>query len=38
MSAAWSVQVAGHAANDTNPLDLTNFERQQAVLRFGYNF
>jgi hypothetical protein len=38
LSAAWSVQVAGHAANDTNPLDLTNFERQQAVLRFGYNF
>jgi len=38
MSAAWSVQIAGHAANDTSPLDLTNFERQQAVLRFGYNF
>jgi hypothetical protein len=38
MSAAWSVQVAGHAANDAGPLDLVNFERYQAKLRFGYNF
>lgn len=38
MSAAWSVQVAGHAASNTASLDLTNFERNQAVLRFGYNF
>jgi hypothetical protein len=38
MSAAWSVQVAGHASNEPGLLDLTNFERHQAVLRFGYNF
>jgi hypothetical protein len=37
-SAAWSFQVAGRAANDAAALDLTNFERQQAILRFGYNF
>jgi hypothetical protein len=38
MSAAWSVQVAGRAASEPGALDLTNFERHQAVLRFGYNF
>jgi hypothetical protein len=38
MSAAWSVQIAGHATSDAGALDLTNFERQQAILRFGYNF
>jgi hypothetical protein len=38
MSAAWSLQVAGHASNEPGSLDLTNFERRQAVLRFGYNF
>jgi hypothetical protein len=38
MSAAWSMQVAGHAANVAGALDLVNFERHQAVLRFGYNF
>jgi hypothetical protein len=38
MSAAWSIQVMGRAANDAGSLDLTNFERHQAVLRFGYNF
>ena len=38
MSAAWSMQIAGHAASDAGALDLTNFERQQAILRFGYNF
>jgi hypothetical protein len=38
MSAAWSVQVAGHAAGDAAALDLVNFERHQGVLRFGYNF
>jgi hypothetical protein len=38
MSAAWSIQVAGRAADGTGSLDLTNFERHQAVLRFGYNF
>jgi hypothetical protein len=38
MSAAWSLQVAGRASREPGPLDLTNFERRQAVLRFGYNF
>lgn len=38
MSAAWSIQVAGHAASEPGALDLTNFERHQALLRFGYNF
>ena len=38
MAAAWSVQVAGRAVGDPGSLDLTNFERQQAKLRFGYNF
>jgi hypothetical protein len=38
MSAAWNTQVAGHAHNETGALDLTNFERHHALLRFGYNF
>jgi hypothetical protein len=38
MSAAWSLQVAGRASSEPGSLDLTNFERHQAVLRFGYNF
>lgn len=38
MSAAWSMQVTGHAANEAGSLDLANFERHQAVVRFGYNF
>ncbi|WP_213736468.1 hypothetical protein [Bradyrhizobium sp. dw_411] len=38
MSAAWSLQVAGRASSEPGSLDLTNFERRQAVLRFGYNF
>jgi len=38
MGAAWSVQVAGRATAVAAPLDLTNFERHQATLRFGYNF
>jgi hypothetical protein len=38
MSAAWSVQVAGHAVDYPRALDLVNFERHQAVVRFGYNF
>jgi hypothetical protein len=38
MSAAWSVQVAGQAKSEAGALDLTHFERQQAVIRFGYNF
>jgi len=38
MSAAWNAQVAGRAAGAPGALDLTNFERYQAKLRFGYNF
>jgi hypothetical protein len=38
VSAAWSIQVAGGAVNDGGSLDVANFERHQAKLRFGYNF
>ena len=38
MGAAWNVQVAGKATAVAGRLDLTNFERHQATLRFGYNF
>jgi hypothetical protein len=38
MSAAWNTQVTGHALNEVGRLDLTNFERHRALLRFGYNF
>lgn len=38
MSAAWNTQITGHALNEVGPLDLTNFERHRALLRFGYNF
>ncbi len=38
VSAAWSMQVAGGASAQSGALDLVNFERHQAKLRFGYNF
>jgi hypothetical protein len=38
ISAAWSIQVAGHATSVPGPLDLTSFTRQQAMLRVEYNF
>jgi hypothetical protein len=38
ISAAWSTQVTGRAANEIGTLDVTNFERHHAILRFGYNF
>lgn len=38
ISAAWNAQVAGRAVNAPGLLDLTNYERYQAKLRFGYNF
>lgn len=38
VSAAWGIQVAGHAVDVPGSLDLTNFTRQQAVLRLEYNF
>jgi len=37
-AAAWSTQVAGRSVHDAGSLDLANFERHQAKLRFGYNF
>jgi hypothetical protein len=38
MAAAWSMEVAGHAAGDAGRLDLTNFERQRANLKLGFEF
>lgn len=38
MGAAWNIQVAGSTGNGPGALDLTNFERHQVKLRFGYNF
>jgi hypothetical protein len=38
MAAAWNAQVAGRAAHIGGTLDLANFVRYQAKLRFGYNF
>jgi hypothetical protein len=37
-SAAWNLQVSGHAAGETGSLDLTNFERHEVRLRFGATF
>jgi hypothetical protein len=34
----WSIQVAGRSIEDPGWLDLTNFERQQARLLFGFTF
>jgi hypothetical protein len=38
ISGALSVQVAGHAADDPGPLDLTAFARLETRFRLGYNF
>ncbi|ACL55175.1 conserved hypothetical protein [Methylobacterium nodulans ORS 2060] len=38
MSFTWGVQVAGGAAADPRPLDLTNFDRHQLRLRVGLTF
>lgn len=38
LSGTWSAQVAGKAINDPRRLDLTNFERHQAMLRLNYLF
>jgi len=38
ISVAWDVQVWGGAAAALGALDLTNFERHQAKLRFGFEF
>lgn len=36
LSAAWNAQIAGHAAGEARNLDLTNFERHEFKLKFGY--
>ena len=38
IQAAWSAQVAGHAAGDPLPLNLDEFSRQKAKLKFAYEF
>jgi hypothetical protein len=35
---AWNVQIAGRSADDPASLDLKNFERHQATLKFGLTF
>jgi hypothetical protein len=35
---AWSTQVAGRSVDETGALDLVNFERHQATLKFGVTF
>jgi hypothetical protein len=35
---AWNVQAAGRSADDPAALDLRNFERHQATLKFGLTF
>ena len=36
--AAWSIQVAGRSVDEPESLDLTNFERHQVRLKFGFNY
>lgn len=38
LAAAFSTQIAGHAAGDQNPLDLTNFSRNKARLLVEIEF
>ena len=38
LAAAFMAQVAGHAADDPRPLDLTNFERYRANLKLEVEF
>jgi hypothetical protein len=38
LSGTWSTQVAGRALDDPRRLDLSNFERHQALLRLNYLF
>jgi hypothetical protein len=38
IGAAWSVQIAGRAADTAASLDLTNFQRHEAKLKFGISF
>jgi hypothetical protein len=38
IAAAWSMQVGGRSVDDPGWLDLTNFERHEARLLFGFTF
>src|SRR6185437_2606623 len=38
LAAAFMAQVAGHAADDPRPLDLTNFEKYRANLKLEFEF
>jgi hypothetical protein len=38
LTAAWNIQVAGHANNDPRRLDLTNFSRHAVRLKIGVEF
>jgi hypothetical protein len=38
LSGTFSTQIAGKALDDSRRLDLSNFERHQAMLRFNYHF
>ncbi|HEV2955780.1 MAG TPA: hypothetical protein VGX95_06655 [Xanthobacteraceae bacterium] len=38
MTAAWNTQVAGHEVGVAGPLDLTDFSRHRAKLKFAYEF
>jgi hypothetical protein len=38
LAAAWSTQIAGHAAGENFGLDLTNFPHQQGNLKFEIEF
>ena len=36
--AAWNIQVVGRSVGEPGSLDLTNFERHQVRLKFGFNY
>jgi hypothetical protein len=38
LALAWNIQVAGHANNDSQRLDLTNFSRHLVRVKFGIEF
>jgi hypothetical protein len=38
LAAAWSIQVAGHAEDEPGNLDVSNFTRQLANLKLGFEF
>ena len=38
LAAAWSIQATGHAENEPGNLDLTDFPRQRANLKLGFEF